>query len=125
MIYLLLDILLYNYTSLPAFFFLTNLNKRSFIYNLAIAIIIDFLILKTYGLNMLIIFIFYLLRKSVFKINFYSYFSYVKINLLFTICYYLITNFFFSFLNLKVLIMIIILHIVFYSICYIKDYLNI
>ena len=117
--YVLLDVLLGNYSGYTSFFFLNNLNNKSFIYNIAVALFLDFIVLKTYYVNIILISLFYVIRKYIFKIN--NYYQYIFVNLFFTIIYYLITSGIFSYLNLMKLVIIILIHFIFYSICYIKD----
>lgn len=121
MIYLFLDCLVYNYTKYSSFFFLTNLNKRSLIYNFTVAFMLDFIILKTYYLNIILIISFYLLKKFFFSFNYNNFLYYLSINLFFVITYYLITSAIYSFLSLDKLLSIIFINSIFYAICYIKD----
>ena len=120
MIYIFLDIILANYTIYPSFFFLTNLNKRNYLYNLAISFFIDFIITKTYFFNIIIVSILYFLRSKFIKYNNSNYFQYLNLNLLTTIIYYLLTTLIFSSFSLKKFLIIIVLHFLFYNICYIK-----
>ena len=123
--YVLLDILIGNYSNFTTFFFLNNLNNKSFIYNLAVAIFLDFIVLKTYYINIVLISLFYILYKYCFKEILNNYYKYVFVNLLFTILYYVITTSLFGYLNMNFLLKLVIIHFVFYSICYIKDYQSI
>lgn len=121
MIYLFLDCIVYNYTKYYSFFFLTNLNKRSLVYNFTVAFMLDFVILKTYFINIFLILIFYFLRKKVFKLNYYNFFNYLGINMLFVLIYHIITSLIYSYLNLSKILSIILINSCFYAICYIKD----
>lgn len=122
MIYIIIDILIGNYTKYFTFFFLSNLNNKSYIYNLSCAIFLDCLVLKTYCLNIIIISIFYIIHKWLFKKAYLTYFKYVICNLIFPVLYYLITSSIFSYINFKSFISVIIIHLIFYSISYIKSY---
>ncbi len=121
MIYIFLDCIVYNYTKYSSFFFLANLNKRSLIYNFTVAFMLDFVILKTYFINIFLILIFYFLRKKVFKLNYHIFLNYLGINMLFVLIYHLITSFIYSYLNLLKIGSIILINSIFYAICYIKD----
>ena len=101
MIYLLIDILVYNYTIYPSYFFLTNLNNKSLLYNIIIAFILDFI------------------KKLVKKNN--NFFSYICLNMFFVITYYLILTSIFSYIDLKTFLLLIIINGIFNSICYIRD----
>ena len=91
MIYLILDILVSNYTKYTTYFFLLNLSSKSLFYNLIIAFILDFFILKTYCLNLILILIFYLINSYVFRQSYPNFWCYFLVNLLFIIVYNLVT----------------------------------
>lgn len=121
MIYLFLDCLVYNYTSYTSLFFLTSLNKRSLIYIITLAFMLDFIVLKTWYINFILLLLFYFLRNHIFKCNYHKFINYMSINLFFAITYYTITSTIYSYLNLKVFINLIFINTIFYAICYIKD----
>ena len=54
MIFLLIDILIYNYTSLPSLFFILNLNSRDYLKVLIVGLFLDLLVLHTLFLNILV-----------------------------------------------------------------------
>ena len=62
MFYLILDILIYNYTNYLSYFFLLNINTKSLIYNISVGILIDY-ILNTFLFNTIFIVICYLLKN--------------------------------------------------------------
>lgn len=121
MIYIFLDCLVYNYTTYSSFFFLENLNKRSLIYNFTVAFILDFIILKTYFINIILLISFYFLKNYILKLNYHNFINYLGINMLFVVLYYLITSGIYSYISFSKLISIIFINIIFYGICYIKD----
>lgn len=121
MIYVFLDCLVYNYTDYLSFFFLTNLNKRSLIYILAVAVMLDFVILKTYYINIILLPLFYLTRRYIFKFNYNNFINYLGVNIFFVIMYYLITSSIYSYLSLTKFLSIIFINSIFIAICYIKD----
>lgn len=125
MIYIFLDCLVYNYTKYLSFFFLTNLNKRSLIYNLTVGFMLDFVILKTYYINILFMLVFYIIRNYIIKVNYINFIYYMSINMFFVIVYFLITSSLFSYLSLNKLLSVIFINSIFYGICYIKDRGNI
>ena len=121
MIYLFLDCLVYNYTSYTSFFFLTNLNKRSLIYNFTVAFMLDFIILRTYFINIVLILSFYFLRTYIFKGNYRNILYYMAINLFFICIYYLITSGIYSYISFSQILNILFINGIFTAICYIKD----
>lgn len=120
MIYLFLDILIYNYTSYKTFFFLLNINNINYIKVLSIGIILDYFILNTYFLNVLLLTTLYILRKYIFKntINHFPY--YLLFNIFCLLLYYLITNIVFNYLNIRLIISILIINTISIIISYIK-----
>lgn len=62
MFYLVLDILIYNFTPYLSYFFILNLNNKSYIYNLSVAIIIDY-ILHTYFYNIIFVTLLFILKN--------------------------------------------------------------
>ena len=71
MINVFLDCLIYNFTPYKSFFFLSNINNKSIIYNITTGLFIDIFIIHTYFLNTIFIILFYILHK-VIKINYYN-----------------------------------------------------
>lgn len=121
MTYLFLDCLVYNYTSYTSLFFLTSLNKRSLIYIITLAFMLDFIVLKTWYINFILLLSFYFLRNYIFKCNYRKFINYMGINLLFVTTYYVVTCAIYSYLSLRVFINLMFTNAIFYAICYIKD----
>ena len=121
MIYVVLDILIYNLTIYSSFFFLINLNRKSLSYNLALGLFIDFVLLKTYFLNTILILIFYLIRHYFLKINYGKFINYFFFNLGIVLIYILMTTGLFSYFNLKNILLSLLINSIFISISYIKD----
>lgn len=69
MLYLIIDILIYNFTPYLSFFFLQNINDKDFLYNLMLGFIIDLFILHTFLMTTILMFIFTFLKKYILKIN--------------------------------------------------------
>ncbi len=124
MFYLVLDILIYNFTPYLSYFFILNLNNKSYIYNLSIAIIIDY-ILHTYFYNIIFITLLFLLKKYVLKFNYHNFNVYFLVNLLLVLIYYLISTIIFSYINIWKIVKVLIINGIFIAISYKKDILNI
>lgn len=124
MFYLVLDILIYNFTPYLSYFFILNLNNKSYIYNLSIAIIIDY-ILHTYFYNIIFVTLLFLLKKYVLKFNYNNFNVYFLVNLLLVLKYYLISTIIFSYISIWNIVNVLIVNSIFITICYKKDTLNI
>ena len=124
MFYLVLDILIYNFTPYLSYFFILNLNNKSYIYNLSIAIIIDY-ILHTYFYNIIFVTLLFLLKKYVLKLNYNNFNVYFLVNLLLVLIYYLISTIIFSYISIWNIVNVLIVNSIFITICYKKDTLNI
>ncbi len=124
MFYLVLDILIYNFTPYLSYFFILNLNNKSYIYNLSIAIIIDY-ILHTYFYNIIFVTLLFLLKKYVLKFNYNNFNVYFLVNLLLVLIYYLISTIIFSYISIWNIVNVLIVNSIFITICYKKDTLNI
>lgn len=124
MFYLVLDILIYNFTPYLSYFFILNLNNKSYIYNLSVAIIIDY-ILHTYFYNIIFVTLLFLLKKYVLKFNYNNFNVYFLVNLLLVLIYYLISTIIFSYISIWNIVNVLIVNSIFITICYKKDTLNI
>lgn len=125
MLYLILDLLIYNYTNYKPFFLWQNLFDHGLIYNLSIAFLIDFVILKTYYLNIIFVLITYHLIKYLFKSKPKHLITYYLVMISICLSYYLITNLLYSQIIFKNLINVVIINSIFYLICSIKALKNI
>ncbi len=121
MIYLFLDCLVYNYTAYTSFFFLESLNKKGIIYIIALAFLIDFIVLKTWYIHLVLLPLFYLLKKYVLTFDYRKFIYFWGVNLLFVLLYYFITTFIYSSFDINIFINMFIVNALFYAICYIKD----
>ena len=124
MFYLVLDILIYNFTPYLSYFFILNLNNKSYIYNLSVAIIIDY-ILHTYFYNIIFVTLLFILKKYVLKFNYNNFNVYFLVNLLLVLIYYLISTIIFSYISIWNIVNVLIVNSIFITICYKKDALNI
>ena len=124
MFYLVLDILIYNFTPYLSYFFILNLNNKSYIYNLSVAIIIDY-ILHTYFYNIIFVTLLFILKKYVLKFNYNNFNVYFLVNLLLVLKYYLISTIIFSYISIWNIVNVLIVNSIFITICYKKDTLNI
>ena len=124
MFYLLLDILIYNYTPYLSYFFILNINNKPFIYNIIIAVIIDIL-LKIPFYNVICITIIYLLKKHIFKFNYNNLLYYYIVNITFIILYYIISSLIYSSIDILSILNLFFINSIFILICYKKDNRNI
>ncbi len=116
MIYLLLDILIYNYTIYNTYFFLMSIIHRSYLTVLFIGFILDFVILHTYFFNILYLTIAYLITKFILKRrNIIIYYLYM---LTVVLGYFFLSNILFNTLSFHNLGQIIILNSIFILISY-------
>ena len=121
MICLLLDILIYNLTPYSSYFFLEVINHKKYVCVFIVAFILDFIILKTYYINIIVLTLLYLLKKYDIKINYNNFIYYLIFNVFSVTFYYLIVNLIFNYLSIKNYISILIINIIFIMISYIKE----
>lgn len=118
MINIFLDTLIYNFTPFKSFFFLTNINNKSLVYNISVGLFIDLFIIHSPFFNTLFMIIFYLLHKYI-KLNYYNVINYYLFNMLMVFIYYIVFasvyNFRWIFLNIFVI------NSIFILISYIKN----
>lgn len=118
MINIFLDTLIYNFTPFKSFFFLTNINNKSLVYNISVGLFIDLFIIHSSFLNTLFMIIFYLLHKYI-KLNYYNVINYYLFNMLMVFIYYIVFasvyNFRWIFFNIFVI------NSIFILISYIKN----
>lgn len=96
MLYLLLDILIYNYSPFKSALFLLN-NNKNILYSITIALYIDVFITHTYFLISLYTLIVYILKKYLVSRNFLIYYLYyisasLIFYILFNISYIILIN---------------------------------
>ena len=120
MIYLLLDILIYNYTNYKTYFFLLNLNSNKYFNILTIGIILDCFIFNTYFINTLLLTGFYLLKKYFFNNYSKRLIIYLIYYIVCILIYYLITNLIFNYINVLILLKILLINVIGVIISYIK-----
>ena len=124
MLYLIIDILIYNFTPYLSYFFLVNLNSKDYIYNLLLAIILDY-ITGLYFYNIIFVTFIYYLKKYVLKFNYHNLLIYYLVNIIIILLYYLCGCTIFSYILIKNIINVLIINSIFIVICYKKDVLNI
>ena len=118
MIYLLLDILIYNLTKYQSYFFLINLSNKDLLTNMIIALTIDLCIMHTFFLNTLIILGLYLIKKYLLKINLHNFITFLFYNLFNLGIYFLIMHICFKGFYFKDLISVLIVNLIFIIISY-------
>ena len=79
MINIFLDTLIYNFTPFKSFFFLTNINNKSLVYNISVGLFIDLFIIHSPFLNTLFMIIFYLLHKYIMLMVFIYYIVFASV----------------------------------------------
>ena len=83
MILFLLDFLVYNFTSYNTYFILLNLMEKKYYKKLFfIGVILDFIILKTYFKNLLVIFILIIINKYLLNFNKKNIVAFLTINII-------------------------------------------
>lgn len=92
MIYLILDIFIYNYTKYKSYFFLVSLYKKNIIYYIGMGLILDFIVFNTFLLNSVIILIIYFINKFFSRYNIKNIYIYLLNLLVDYIVYISITN---------------------------------
>lgn len=118
MFYLLLDILIYNFTPYLSYFSLLNINNKSYIYNISIALLLDTLITHTLPLNMIWFTILFFSKKYLFKFNYHNFLTYFIFNVSILLLYYVINNILFSSLTLSNIINVLIINSIMIAISY-------
>ena len=122
MIKVFIDSLIYNFTPFKSFFFLTNINNKSLVYNIAVALFIDLFITHSILLNTIFIIGIYLIHKYL-KINYYNIINYYLFNISIIFFYYITFSKIYNFSN--IFFDIFIINSIFILISYIKDSKNI
>lgn len=123
MLSLLLDIVIYNYSSYKSFFFLVNISNKSLVCNIVIGLIIDIYITHTYFLTTIYILIIYLISKY-FKLNYYNLLIYYLYNIITILLYYILISLIFN-TNLYIIPNILFINSLYILICYKGRYKNI
>lgn len=118
MIKVFIDSLIYNFTPFKSFFFLTNINNKSLVYNISVALFIDLFIAHSYFLNTIFIIGIYLIHKYI-KINYYNVINYYLFNIFIVFLYYIIFSSIFNFKN--IFFNMFIINSILILISYIKD----
>lgn len=92
MIYLILDIFIYNYTKYKSYFFLVSLYNKNIIYYIGMGLILDFIVFNTFLLNSIILLIIYFINKFFSRYNIKNIYIYLLNLLVDYIVYISITN---------------------------------
>lgn len=91
MINVFIDVLIYNYTTNKSFFFLTSLNYRSIIYNIAVGLFVDYFIIHLYFPTTIFMILIFIIRHKL-KINFYNILNYYIFNIGVVFLYYMLLS---------------------------------
>lgn len=94
MIYLsiILDVLIYNYTSLKSFFFIRYLYNKGIIYYICSGVFLDIIVFHSFFINTIILIIIYCINKLFKYFNKSNYIIYLIINLFNIILFIILTN---------------------------------
>lgn len=92
MIYLILDIFIYNYTKYKSYFFLVSLYNKNIIYYIGMGLILDFIVFNTFLLNSIILLIIYFINKFFSRYNIKNIYIYLLNLLVDYIVYISLTN---------------------------------
>lgn len=121
MIYLILDIFIYNYTKYKSYFFLVSLYNKNIIYYIGMGLILDFIVFNTFLLNSVIILIIYFINKFFSRYNIKNIYIYLLNLLVDYIVYISITNLVLNNALNVILVNIgksLILNLLFYFLCF-------
>ena len=121
MIYLILDIFIYNYTKYKSYFFLLSLYKKNIIYYIGMGLILDFIVFNTFLLNSIILLIIYFINKFFSRYNIKNIYIYLLNLLVDYIVYISITNLVLNNALNVILVNIgksLILNLLFYFLCF-------
>lgn len=94
MIYLILDILIYNYTMYNSYFFLISIHDKNIYYYLGMGLILDFIIFNTMFLNTIVLLIIYFINKYFSRFNQNNIYIYLLNLLVCYLVYIILTNIF-------------------------------
>lgn len=121
MIYLILDIFIYNYTKYKSYFFLVSLYNKNIIYYIGMGLILDFIVFNTFLLNSIILLIIYFINKFFSRYNIKNIYIYLLNLLVDYIVYISITNLLLNNALNVILVNIgksLILNLLFYFLCF-------
>lgn len=121
MIYLILDIFIYNYTKYKSYFFLVSLYNKNIIYYIGMGLILDFIVFNTFLLNSIILLIIYFINKFFSRYNIKNIYIYLLNLLVDYIVYISITNLVLNNALNVILVNIgksLILNLLFYLLCF-------
>ena len=118
MIFLFIDIFMYNFTPYPSYFFLINLSDKDFLTNFCMALIIDLFLMHTFFLNTLIISLLYLIKKYGLHLNLNNFLTYVFYNLSNLEIYYLLLNLIFHKSLFNNFLLVFVINLIFIIISY-------
>lgn len=121
MIYLILDIFIYNYTKYKSYFFLVSLYNKNIIYYVGMGFILDFIVFNTFLLNSIILLIIYFINKFFSRYNIKNIYIYLLNLLVDYIVYISITNLVLNNALNVILVNIgksLILNLLFYFLCF-------
>lgn len=121
MIYLILDIFIYNYTKYKSYFFLVSLYNKNIIYYIGMGLILDFIVFNTFLLNSIILLIIYFINKFFSRYNIKNIYIYLLNLLVDYIVYISITNLVLNNALNVILVNIgksLILNLLFYFLCF-------
>ena len=121
MIYLILDIFIYNYTKYKSYFFLVSLYNKNIICYIGMGLILDFIVFNTFLLNSIILLIIYFINKFFSRYNIKNIYIYLLNLLVDYIVYISITNLVLNNALNVILVNIgksLILNLLFYFLCF-------
>lgn len=125
MIYLLWDILIYNFTPYHSYFFLINILQKNWRYLLIVALILDFFLLHTYGFHLIFFMSGYIFLKYGNHLNLNNFLYYFLFNFAIFICYFIFTHILFSYFSYPIFLEAMLLQSIFIVISYNKRPCNI
>lgn len=118
---ILLDILVYNYTSYKSFFFLISLNlikPNDYLKVILIGFFLDFILLNQSFINTICLLLLFVLNKKIFPLKSKSFWNYLLSNLLNYLTFILILSIYNKSFNLYSFIISLIINVIFIIISY-------
>lgn len=120
MIWLMVDVLISNLTKYTSYFFLYVLNEDDYVKVLTVALALDFIVLRTYFINVVLLSVLYCLKKYVCRCKLNLFGDYALFNMFNLVVYYLMMNGIYNYFNWMSFLQVALIYLVFISIMFLK-----
>lgn len=98
-LWIILDVLLNNFTSFTSFFFIVTLYNKPYKYFLFVGLMFDFILFNTYFYNIIIFTIIYFMNYLLKDLNKNNFYNFVFVNIYNYILYIILSNILFNNIN--------------------------